>query len=197
MPRAARGHARMSLLIFLGLLAGLVALAVIVNRLRGVRAHYLEDWRPDAGERILFRDDEADTFVVPVNRARYGWYKRLRRGTVIATDRRILAGAKTLFGGKRMLQFMLYPGAAPDGRSAKLDGGLFTRGYRTLAIVPGAVERVPDEARPYLVLKPLPDERSSTNVDFVRIYTDKAADFPVPAETTWPASATSLPRPSR
>ena len=171
----------MSLLIFLGVLVGLVALAVVVNRLRGVRAHYLEDWQPDTGETILFRDDEADTFVVPVNRARYGWYPRLRRGTVIVTDRRILAGAKTLFGGKRMLQFMLYPGAAPDGWSARLDGGAFTRGYRTLAFVPGRIERVADGTRPYLVLKPSPDERSSTNVDFIRIYSDRAARCPAPA----------------
>jgi len=170
----------MSLLIFLGLLVGLVALAIVVNRLRGVRAHYLDSWQPEAGEHILFRDDEADTFVVPVNRARYGWYPRLRRGTVIVTDRRILAGAKTLFGRKRMLQYMIYPGAAPDGWSARRDGGLFTRGYQTLAVVPEAVERVVDAVQPYVFLKPSPAEGSSTNVDFIRIYTDKAAGFPVP-----------------
>jgi len=179
-PRAARGRARVSLLIFLGALVGLVALAIVVNRLRGVRAHYLDDWQPDAGEQILFRDDEADTFVMPVNRARYGAYPRLRRGTVIVTDRRILAGAKTLFGGKRMLQYMIYPGAAPDGWSAKLDGGTFTRGYQTLGVVPESIERVLDETRPCLVLKPSPAERSSTNVDFIRIYTDQAAGFPLP-----------------
>ena len=171
----------MSLVIFLGLLLGLVALAIVVNRLRGVRAHYLDDWQPDPGERILFRDDEADTFVVPVNRARYGAYPRLRRGTVIVTDRRILAGAKILFGGKRMLLYMIYPGAAPEGWSARLDGGAFTRGYQTLAVVPETIERVLDEARPYLVLTPAPGERSSTNVDFIRIYTDRAAGFPLPA----------------
>jgi hypothetical protein len=179
-PRAAWRHARMSPLIFLGLLVGLVALAIVVNRLRGIGAHYLDDWHPEAGERILFRDDEADTFVMPVNRARYGAYARLRRGTVIVTDRRILAGARTLFGKKRMLQYMLYPGAAPGGWSAKLDGGLFTRGYETLAVMPEVVERVLDEARPYVVLKPSPGERSSTNVDFIRIYTDRAAGFPLP-----------------
>jgi len=170
----------MTLLIFLGLLAFMVVLAVAVNRLRGIRAHYLDDWQPEAGERILFRDDEADTFVMPVNRARYGSYARLRRGTVIVTDRRILAGARILFGRKRMLQYMIYPGAAPGGWSAKLDGGLFTRGYETLAVMPGIAERVLDEARPYIVLKPAPGARSSTNVDFIRIYTDWAAGFPMP-----------------
>jgi hypothetical protein len=174
----------MSLLIFLGALVGLVLFAIVVNRLRGVRAHYLDDWRPDAGEQILFRDDQADTFVVPVNRARYGWYPRLRRGTVIVTDRRILAGAKALFGGRRMLQLMLYPGPAPDGWSARLDGGLFTRGYQTLAVMPESLERVTGEARPYLVLKPVPAERSSTNVDFIRIYTDQMAGFPLPGPHT-------------
>ena len=170
----------MTLLIFLGLLAFMVVLAVVVNRLRGTRAHYLDDWQPEAGERILFRDDKADTFVMPVNRARYGSYARLRRGTVIVTDRRILAGARILFGRKRMLQYMIYPGAAPGGWSAKLDGGLFTRGYETLAVMPGIAERVLDEARPYVVLKPAPGVRSSTNVDFIRIYTDRAAGFPMP-----------------
>jgi hypothetical protein len=170
----------MSVLIFLGAILGLIAFAYTVNRMRGVRAHYLDDWSPDDGEQILFRDAEADTFLVPVNRAAFVSCARPRRGTVIVTNNRILAGTRVLFGRKRMLQYMMYAGSAPGEHSAMIDGGLFTIGYRTIVFLPDAVERVTSVKKHYVVLKPSPSEASSINIDFIRIYTDKAEGFPVP-----------------
>jgi hypothetical protein len=170
----------MSFLIFLGALVGLVGIAVTVNTVRGVRAHYLDDWRPEEGERTLFRDEEADTVIVCVNRATFVSYARPRRGIVIVTNKRILAGTRVLFGRKRMLEYVMYTGSAPDEYSAMIDGGLFTVGYRTLVFLPDAIERVTSGKKPYVELKPSPSERSSINIDFIRIYTDRAQSFPVP-----------------
>lgn len=168
----------MSVLIFLAAILGLIAVAYIVNRLRGVRACYIDDWQPEQGERILLRDMEADTFIVGINRARFVSYPRPRRGALIVTDIRIVAGAKPLFGRKKMLLYMMYGRAAPGGFSDMIDGGLFTRGFQTLEFLPDAIERMTREERPYVVLKPSPRARSSINIDSIRIYTDKAGSFP-------------------
>src|SRR3954470_12411717 len=120
----------MSVLIFVAALLGLTAVAYSVNRIRGIRAHYVEDWQPDEGEQILLSDMEADTFIVGVNRPLYVTYGRPRRGALIVTDRRIVAGTRTFLGRKKMLQYMIYGGAEPGGYSGMLDGGLFTCGYR-------------------------------------------------------------------
>jgi hypothetical protein len=157
----------------------LIAFAYTVNRIRGVRAHYIDDWRPDEGEHILFRDEKADIFIVGVNRPRFVSYPRPRRGTVIVTGKRIVAGTRVLFGRKKMLLYMIYRGSAPDGCSAMLDGGLLTQGYRTLIILPDPLERVTNGKRPYIDLKPSPAARSSINIDFIRIYTDMAESFPI------------------
>lgn len=171
----------MSAIIFIGAVLGLIAIAYTVNRIRGLRAHYVDDWRPEKGEQILFRDEHADTIIVPVNRATFVSYARPRRGIVIVTNRRILTGTRVFLGRKRMLEYMMYPGSAPDDYSALIDGGLFTVGYRTLVFLPDTIERVTSGKKTFVELKPSPNERSSINIDFIRIYTDSAQSFPLPA----------------
>lgn len=46
---------------------------------------------------------------------------------MIVTNRRVILANKT-FTGKKMVQNVLYPGAAPDGQSKHIGGGLLTRG---------------------------------------------------------------------
>jgi hypothetical protein len=142
----------MSVLIFIGAILGLIAVAYSLNRIRGVREHYLGDWRPEEGEQVLFRDAAANIFIVGVDRPRFVSYPRPRRGTVIVTDKRILAGTRVLFGRKTMLLYIIYRGSGPDGCSAMIDRGLLTQGYRTLLILPDAVERVTNGKRPYIDL---------------------------------------------
>jgi hypothetical protein len=168
----------MSVLLFLGALVAIVAVAFTVNKIRGVRAHYIEDWAPEEGEHILFRDMEADTYIVLVNRALFVSYARPRRGAVIVTDKRIVAATKALFVRKKMILYMLYGGSEPGPYSEMIDGGLFTCGYQNFVYLPDSIERVTDEKKPYVVLKPSPSARSSINVDEIRIYTDNAALFP-------------------
>ncbi len=88
----------MSALIFLGMLAALVALAFGVSRITGARSRYIEDWKPDEGEHLRFEDRQADIYVVPkLGQARFTTYARLRRGFVLVTNRRIVAGQRALF----------------------------------------------------------------------------------------------------
>jgi hypothetical protein len=59
-----------------------------------------------------------------------------------------------------------------------IDGGLFTRGYQTFVVLPHATEIIMDERRPYVILTPAPNARSSANIASIRIYTDQAGRFP-------------------
>lgn len=168
----------MTVLIFVAALLGLLSFAVIINRVRGIRANYLDDWEPDEGEQVLFQDMHADTYIISANRARYVSYARPRRGAVIVTNVRILAGARTLFGKKRILQYVLYSGAAPDVYSGHIDGGLLTQGYQTFEYLPQATKHVVDAERPYVDLTLSPCARSSAHIECIRIYTDEAVRFP-------------------
>jgi len=47
-------------LLFVAALAGVVLIACVVSKLGGARAWYIEDWKPDTGETVLFRDDASD-----------------------------------------------------------------------------------------------------------------------------------------
>ena len=171
----------MSALFFVGILAAIVALAFLVSRVTGARAHYIEDWRPDEGERILFEDREADTYpVMKAGEAAFTTYGRPRRGFVLVTDLRILAGQRVLFGRKSMIQYMIYPEQARAADSGKLGGGLLTRGYQTLLLERDGIERRADEKKPFVLLTPSPAARSSFNLRAIRIYTDQAGQFPFP-----------------
>src|SRR5687768_2937025 len=131
----------MSFLIFVGALAAIVAIAFIVSRMTGARSHYIEDWKPDAGERLLFEDREADTYpVMKAGEAAFTTYGRPRRGFVLVTNRRILAGQRVLFGKKSVIQYMIYPEQARAADSGKLGGGLLTRGYQTLLLERDGIE---------------------------------------------------------
>lgn len=167
------------LLLLLGACAAIVIGGWIVSKLTGSRAWYIEDWQYDDGEAILWRDDAADVAVIPrLGQAVVMTPARLHRSPVVVTSKRVLIGAKTLTG-KQMVKYVLYPGGAPDDQSARIDGGLLTRGYSTV-VIEREVDRshLETDARyPYLALTPLEGERSSTNLAEFRIYTDLAASF--------------------
>ena len=79
-----------------------------------------------------------------------------------------------------MIQYMIYPERAGAADSDKLGGGLLTRGYQTFLLEPGAIERTTEGKKPFVLLTPSPAARSSLNVEAIRIYTDRAAEFPLP-----------------
>ena len=164
----------MSFVIFLGALAAIVLVAVVVSRIIGARAQYLDAWKPEEGEHIRFEDRRATIDVDP----QVGRGERYVRSFVVVTDRRIVAGSRALFGKRLMILFMMYVGRAPGEEADSLHGGLLTRGYRTLVLEP-AVRRVLEGRRPHVELTPAP-AKSSLNLETIRIYTDRAADFRLP-----------------
>ena len=171
----------MSALIFVGFLAALVLVGFVISRITGARSHFLEDWKPEPGETILFEDREADTYPVPsFGQARFVTYARPRRGFVTVTSRRILAGTRPLFSKRLMIQYVIYLGEAPGPEAGALGGGLLTKGYQTLVVERGAIERVVQDKKPYVLLTPDSAAASSFNLQAIRIYTDAAANFPLP-----------------
>ena len=170
-----------SILYFLAACAGIALMGWIVSKITGSSAWYIEDWTFEPGEVVLFRDDAADTYLIPeLGQALIMSFARPRRGFVVVTSQRIIIGTRPLFGTKRMVQYVLYVGVSPDGSSARLDGGLLTRGYQTIVLLPGGIQPHPDDSKPHVDLTPLSSEPSSTNLQTIRIFTDLAASFRLP-----------------
>jgi len=172
-------------LVFLGAIAGIVLLAVVVSRITGARCHYLDAWTPDPGEHILFDDRQVRIVIMLQRRRGNANYPRKMyivhpRAFALVTDRRILAGQRPLFSKRFLIEYMMYPGQARDGDARKIGGGVLARGYSTYAFVPGAVRRVANESQPFVELTPSPDPASPVNLETIRIYTDRAVSFPMP-----------------
>ncbi len=68
-----------AVLAFVGALVAIVVIAVVVNRVRGARAHYLDAWTEGPGERRLIEDRAADFAVVSkMGQAKVMSFPRLR-----------------------------------------------------------------------------------------------------------------------
>jgi hypothetical protein len=171
-----------AVLLFVAALCAIVLVGWIISKATGSKAFFIEGWRYDEGETILWRDDAADVLVIPkLGQAKVMTPARLHRWPVVVTSSRVIIGNKTLTG-KGMVKYVLYPNAAPDEQSSHLDGGLLTRGYSTVVIQPdaGLDHLVGDTKHPYVTLTPVEGERSSTNLSEFRIYTDRGAEFRLP-----------------
>ena len=166
-------------LVFAGALAALVALAMAVNRLRGVKASYVDTFALEGGERVLLEDREADFHpVAKLGRAAVMSFARLKRAHAVLTNRRLIIGQKTLWGGRHMVTHVLYL-HAPQLRPAELDalhGGLFSLGYQVLMVAPAAVRSSMDGEKPYVTVVPQ-ETASATNVEHFRLYSQAAVDF--------------------
>lgn len=171
----------MAVLAFVGALLGIIAAGWIVSKITGSKAHFMEDWQYDPEERVLWTDNEADAYLVPRHgRAMITSYARPRRGAVVVTTSRILAGTKPLFGKKKMLQYMLLPAGTNSEAANSLHGGLLTIGYQTFLYLPESLQIHSSEKKPFVELKPVPDVKSSTNIESIRIFTDLASSFQLP-----------------
>lgn len=164
---------------FLLACAAIVLLGWIVSKVTGSRAYYVEDWALDEGETVLWRDEKTDTYLIPKHgQALVMSFARMRRGSVLVTNRRIVIGSLPLWGKKHMVQYVLYPAKAPG--SDRLDGGLLSVGYQTIVFEPSSVDVHAKDAKPYVDLIPVESEASSTNLERVRIFTEEAGSFRVP-----------------
>ena len=166
-----------AVLAFVGALAAIVLVAVVVNRIRGGRAHYLDAWTPDPGERTLWEDRRADFYVVPrLGQARVMSFARRHRSHAVLTDRRLVVATRALLSRRYMITHMILWEGVPDppAELGRLSGGLYSVGYIVMAARPETARVEADGARAYLRIVPEPTA-SGTNVEHCRLYSDDAA----------------------
>ena len=90
----------MAFLAFLGCLLGIILVALLTNRLTGTRAHYIENFRPDLPEHILWWGDGADVHIVPrTPQALIVSFARLRRDTLSSQTRDLSAAEERCWEG--------------------------------------------------------------------------------------------------
>jgi hypothetical protein len=148
---------------------------VVVNRIRGARAHYLETWAPEGGERILAEDRAADFAVVGrLGQAKVMTFARLRRTHAVITTSRIVIAVRALASKRHMItHVILLHGDDPpsDDDLRRVDGGLTTAGYITIAARPSGMTAEQDGARRYLRIVPEPTA-SAAMIEHCRLYCD-------------------------
>ncbi len=168
------------LLIFVGALVVIVGGAIVVNRVRGVSAHYLDAWSPEPGEERLIEDPAADFYVVPrLGQAKVMTFARLRRTHAVLTDARLVIAQKAAMSRRYMITHVLLlhgDGGAEAAELAKMTGGQFTKGYMVMSALPEHMTVDADGDKTYLRIVPEPTA-SATNVEHCRLYSDMAALF--------------------
>ena len=169
-----------ALIAFVAALAAIVAGAVVVNRIRGARAHYVETWAPEVGERILAEDRAADFAVVGrMGQAKVMTFARLRRTHAVMTTSRIVIAVRALASKRHMITYVILlqdddPPSDDDLR--RLGGGLTTTGYITIAARPSGMTVEQDGAKRSLRIVPEPTE-SAAMIEHCRLYGDDPDAF--------------------
>lgn len=167
-------------LAFLGALVAIVLVAVVVNRVRGGRAHYLDAWTPEPGERRLLDDPRADFYVVPrLGQARRMSFARLHRSHAVLTDVRIVVATRALLSRRYMITHMIH--LAGDGTGPAelgwMSGGLYSTGYIVIAARPSGMT-VEDDGGRKAYLRIVPEQTASgAMIEHCRLYSDDAAGF--------------------
>ena len=171
-------------LAFVCCLGGIVLIAFVVSRITGARAHYLEAFALQPGERVLWEDLGADAYPIQKRRALITSYVRSRKYGVRVTSLRILSGRLALFGSKHMVQHVLYPSdRAFPNEADTLGGGLLTRGYETFVFERASQERgagKSDGRDAYVEVTLSPSVASSMNLIKFRIYSEQLESFRLP-----------------
>jgi len=161
--------------IFLIVVPAFILGAIIFNKIKGVKAHYLDEFKPEPSEEILHREAGADFHMVTkLGRAQVMSFARLRRAELIVTNRRIVVGQKVLFGKRYMIthMFWLDSGSTVQSELDKMTGGQYSLGYVNYLAKRSAVTSEIDGKKPYV--KFIPDATASaTNIEHLRIYVDE------------------------
>jgi len=166
---------------FLGFIGGMLLLAFVVSRITGARAQYLQDFPLENGERVLWEDLAADAYVYAGRRALFTTYSRSRRSAVRVTTLRIIAGTRSLFGQKHIIQYLAFPSdrAFPD-EANNLGGGLLTRGFEAIVFERAGVVTHTAGKQVFVELPLDPAIRSSLNRQSLRIHSDLLHGFRLP-----------------
>ena len=166
---------------FFCFLAGMVIVAKIVSKITGSKAYFFETFPLEEGERILWQDLAADAYPIPTRRALIVTYRRSRRGAVRVTNRRIIAGTKSLFGPNHLIQHVLYPSdRSYPAEASSIGGGLLTRGFQVFVFERLTVVVYASEKPPFVDLSLDRTLSSSMNLERYRIYSDAIAAFCLP-----------------
>ncbi|HMJ11019.1 MAG TPA: hypothetical protein VK524_06405 [Polyangiaceae bacterium] len=173
----------MSFLLFIAALLAIVVFAVVVNRVTGTKARYIEQLQLDAAERELWRDTEADFALVPrTGRALVMSFVRLRRHTVVWTDLRTIVAQKALFSARRMITHQIISASASDSRSVEARdasreffGGFYGRGFTTLIALHTNFDQV--GGKDCVRIQPTEACGVALNVDEILIFTDRIAEL--------------------
>lgn len=153
--------------------------AVVVNRVRGGRAHYLDAWALESGERRLLDDPRADFYVVPrLGQARKMSFARLHRSHVVLTDVRIVVATRALLSRRYMITHMVHLAGDVTGPAElrQMSGGLYSTGYIVIAARPSGMTVEDDGGKPYLRIVP-EQTASGAMIEHCRLYSDDAAGF--------------------
>ena len=168
-----------SLLIFVGALAAMWLLAVIINKISGAKAHYMDQLVLMPGEIKITEDREADFHVITsLGKAAYMSFARPRRTHVVLTDCRMVIASKVLFGGRYMITHMLYftRDKAPAVELDKVSGGLYSRGYLIMQTDRSTMTAEMDGTKPFIRIVPVATA-SATNIEHGRLYSENAENI--------------------
>lgn len=161
-------------LIFLIAIAAIILGAIVINKIKGVKAQYLDAFAADAGEEVLHHELGADFHMVTkLGRAQVMSFARLRRTEALVTNRRIVIGQKVLFGKRHMITHMIWLDAAANVQAEldKMTGGQYSQGYMNYLVKRASASREIDGKKPYVKLIP-ESTASATNIEHLRLYAD-------------------------
>jgi len=173
----------MAIVYFLGALLAIVAFAVVVNRLTGTKAHYVETFQLDPGEQEQWRDTSADFATRPeLGQALVTSFPRLRRHTIVWTNQRVLVAQKVLFSSRRMLTHQIFferggEGAAAPAKAAaeRFAGGFYGRGFQTIQARDHSFGEVGGKA--CVVIKPSDASAAASNLAEAYLFSDHLAEL--------------------
>ena len=173
----------MSFLIFVAALLGLFIFAVVVNRVTGTKANYLDTFAFEAGEKELWRDAGADLGMEPrQGRSLIMSYTRMRRHTVVWTNRRVIISQKTLFSSKRMITHQIYFTRQMNAgdtialeASSEFLGGFVGRGFETIVAETKSFGQV--NKKDCVRIKPTEACGAKLNINEIFIFTDQLSEL--------------------
>jgi hypothetical protein len=173
----------MAFVYFLGALLAIVGVAMLVNRLTGTKAQYLENFQLEAGERELWRDTGADFATRPeLGQALVMSYPRLRRHTIVWTSQRVLVAQKVLFSSKRMLTHQIFfvgqvGDASPAAAAAaqRFAGGFYGSGFQTIQARERSFGEVAGKA--CVIVKPSDASAGASNLAEAYVFSDQLAEL--------------------
>ncbi len=173
----------MSLLLFIAALVGIVVFAMVVNRLTGTTSKYLDAFQLEPGEQERWRDIAADVALVPrLGRAVFMSFSRLRRHTVVWSDRRIVVAQKGLFSKRRVITHQIHfadnhgaDGAAANKAALEFGGGFYGRGFQTIIAQSWSFGQ--RNQKDCVCVEPTEACGAAQNIGEVLIFTDRLADL--------------------